>query len=104
MLRNMSAFDGKSIELHSEVKFTMHGMHLLGRQCRELRSLGLSIDEDQYKDKKVADFVRQVMSMHGEASVVLVGHLDLKSADGSVPSESYAGDFILEKVIRVSGP
>jgi hypothetical protein len=104
LLRNLDHFEGKTIELHSDVKFTMHGRHLLGRECRELGSLALSINDPLNDDKTVVDFVRGVMSQHAEATVVLVGRPNTKPTDGWKPSESYVGDFILEKVVGITGP
>lgn len=95
LLKNVSEFDGKTIELSSEVKFTMHGRHLFGSQCHELGSLGLSIDEGKYKDKIIINFVRKVMSQKGEAKVILIGQFVHK------PMENYSGDFILEKVVEI---
>jgi len=95
LLKNVSEFDGKTIELSSEVKFTMHGRHLFDSQCHELGSLGLSIDERKYGDKKIINFVRKVMSQKGEAHVILIGQFVHK------PMENYSGDFILEKVIEI---
>lgn len=95
LLKNMDKFDGKTIELRSEVKFTMHGRHLFGSQCSELGSLGLSIDGEKYKDGKIINFVRRVMSQHGEADAILLGQFVHKS------TENYSGDFVLEDVIEI---
>lgn len=96
LLKNMSEFDGKRIELRSDVKFTMHGRHLFGTQCYKLGSVGLSIAEEKYTDRTVVDFVQKVMAAQGEAGVVLIGRFEYKSI------ENYKGYFVLEKVVEVN--
>jgi hypothetical protein len=95
VLGNMNEFDGKMIELRSEVRFTAHGNHLLGSRCSELGSLGLSIDDEQYKEEKVVSFLRKILSQGGRGSVTLVGHLVRK------PFNNFKGYFVLQDVIEV---
>jgi hypothetical protein len=95
LLENAHEFDGKTIELRSMVKFTMHGRHLFGSQCQKLGSLGLSIGEEKYKDRKTTNLVREAMSQKGEANVTLIGRFTRKT------TESYSGDFLLEEVVEI---
>lgn len=95
LLKNVNEFDGKTIELRSAVKFTMHGRQLFGNQCHELGSLGLSIDEEKYKDRKTTNLVREVMSQKGEANVILIGRFTRKATG------NYSGDFLLDEVVEV---
>lgn len=95
VLGDMDKFDGQTIELHSEVKFTMHGRHLFGSRCYESGSLGLSIPEERSKERTVGDFVQRVMSEQGRASVVLIGQFVRE------PTKNFMGYFILEKVVEV---
>lgn len=95
LLESMSTFDGKTIELRSEVRFTMHGRHLFGSQCSELGSLGLVISDEKYENKNIISFVRKISSNQGEAIVVIIGQFIHK------PMESYRGEFLLKEVVKM---
>lgn len=97
LLDNMHTFEGKSIELHSEIKFTEHGRHQFSRQCPNMGSLGLSISEDQYKDKKTISFIRKIFNQGGTGSIIILGQ-PIRKAFGN-----FKGYFILENVIEVNG-
>lgn len=95
LLKNRKNFDGKTVELNSDVEFTMHGRYLFGASCHELGSIGLSIDEKKYDDGKVIRFVKAVMKKKGRAHVILVGRFT------DVSSENVLGSFALKDIVEV---
>lgn len=95
LLGNVNGFDGKTVELSSDVKFTIHGRYLFGASCHELGSIGLSIDEKKYDDERVIKFVKKVMWGKGRVHVILVGRFT------HVPSENLVGLFALSDIVEL---
>lgn len=92
VLRNIDAFDGRLIELHTDMRITMHGRYLIGKGCSELGSLGLVINNEEYKDKEVKEFVRKIYSGGEQSGLILIGYSSKATFD------RFNGSFILKGV------
>lgn len=53
VLKNIDEFDGRLIELHTDIRITMHGRYLIGAECGELGSIGLVINDEEYKNTRI---------------------------------------------------
>lgn len=94
LVENMSNYNGKVIELHSEVKFTEHGRQLFDPQCKVPGVIGLSIDDRQYKNPKTISWIRKIFAHGGHASITIIGRPVQK------PFGHFLGYFILQDVIE----
>jgi hypothetical protein len=92
VLKNIDGFDGGLVELYSDIRITMHGRYLIGKECRELGSLSLVINDKEYKNRRVKQLVRNMYSNGGRFGVVLVGY------PSKVTFNSTNGSFILQDV------
>jgi hypothetical protein len=98
LLKNIDSYRGKVVTLRSDIRFTAHGMHLFGEQCSGEGDIGLNISDEQYKDKKVASFIKKVFHQSARASITIVGY--------AVPESSghWKGYFILQDILGVNKP
>jgi hypothetical protein len=92
VLRNENEFEGRLIELHTDIRVTMHGRYLVGSECAELGSLGLVIDDKKYKNSRVKEFVNKIYSDGGWIGLILIGYPSKASSSG------LNGSFILHDV------
>jgi len=95
LLENIDSYKGKVIVLQSDVRFTEHGMHLFGERCGSDGDIGLDISDDQYKDKRVASFIRKIFSQGAHGSITIVGHAIPE------PSGHWKGYFVLQDIVKV---
>jgi|GEM_PF-2656083 len=92
VLKNVGKFEGRLIELHTDIKVTMHGRYLVGNECPGLGSLSLVINDEGYKNKRIREFVTEIYSNGGQLELILVGYSSKASSDG------LNGSFILNDV------
>ena len=97
LLKNLNKYDGRLIELHSEVRFTEHGRQLFDPRCGDLGVMGLSIDDQQYRNKKTILWIRRIFAQGGRGAVVIIGRPVQK------PFDHFIGYFILQGVVEEAG-
>lgn len=94
VIKNIDAFDGRLIELHTDIRITMHGRYLVGNECGGLGSLVLVIKDEQYKNKEVKTFVRKIYSNGTRSGLVLIGY------PSKAPFNHSNGSFVLQGVVN----
>ncbi|GAA0264653.1 hypothetical protein GCM10009126_32980 [Rhodanobacter caeni] len=70
----------------------MHGRYLIGKGCSELGSLGLVINDEEYENKDVKEFVRKIYSDGEQSGLILIGYPSKATFD------RFNGSFILKGV------
>ena len=96
LLKNIDTYRGRVVTLRSDIRFTEHGMHLFGEQCSSDGDIGLNISDDQYKDKKVASFIKKIFHQSARASITIVGYAVPE------PSGHWKGYFIVQDILSVN--